>query len=268
MNFLKRSSVTRVRLATSLAGMTALALTGTALAQADSDAPGVSINEGVFNLYLESRTRKPAAQATAEERQSVRSELVDIYLLSEQPRAAELGNDARIQAQIELQTRALLAQAVAADFLSKNQASDAEIQSMYDEQIKLAPESEYKARHILVETQNAAAEIIGELEGGADFAELAKSKSTGPSGPSGGDLGWFSPQQMVPEFSTAVGELENGAFTKEPVQTQFGWHVILREDSRDATPPPLESVRDAVKQQVEQQKLQEYLDGLRAAATE
>jgi peptidyl-prolyl cis-trans isomerase C len=88
-------------------------------------------------------------------------------------------------------------------------------------------------------------------------------KSTGPSGPGGGDLGWFPPEQMVKPFSDAVAGLENGAFTKEPVETQFGFHVILREDSRTSEPPTLESVREVVKQRVEQLKFQNYLESLR-----
>ena len=157
----------------------------------------------------------------------------------------------------------MLAQAVAADFIANNPATDEEMQAMYDEQIGLAPPTEFKARHILVATQGEAAEIITQLDGGADFAELAKEKSTGPSGPSGGDLGWFPPERMVAEFSQAVQALEDGAYSKEPVQTQFGWHVILREESRDAAPPPFDSVRDALKQNVEGQKLQDYLESLR-----
>ena len=135
-------------------------------------------------------------------------------------------------------------------------------ENLYDEQVGLTPPTEFKARHILVATQGEAAEIITQLDGGADFAELAMEKSTGPSGPSGGDLGWFPPERMVAEFSEAVQALEDGAYSKEPVQTQFGWHVILREESRDAAPPPFDSVRDALKQNVEGQKLQDYLESL------
>ena len=111
-------------------------------------------------------------------------------------------------------------------------------------------------------------ELVTELEGGADFAELAMANSTGPSAPSGGDLGWFPPERMVPEFSTAVQALGNGEFTKAPVQTQFGWHVILREESRESAPPPYESVTDVLKQQVENQKLQDYMSGLRNTSAE
>ena len=106
-------------------------------------------------------------------------------------------------------------------------------------------------------------DLIAQLDDGADFAELAKANSTGPTGPNGGDLGWFSPDQMVGPFSEAVSVLEDGAYTAAPVQTQFGWHVILREESRDNQPPTLESVRDALSQRIEQTKFTAYLETLR-----
>ena len=228
------------------------------------DSGKVEIDPAVFNMYLESLTQQPASQATADQIEQVRSQLTDIYLLSNQPRAAELKNEARLKAQIELQTRAMVAQAVATDFLSRNQATEEELKALYDEQVQSAPAMEFKARHILVESQGEANDVISQLADGADFVELAKEKSTGPSGPSGGDLGWFPPDRMVPAFSQAVQALEDGAYTKEPVQTQFGWHVILREESRESVPPPYESVRDTLKQQVEGQKLQKYIESLRS----
>ena len=226
---------------------------------------GQDIDSTLVEFYLESRTQQPAAQATAEQREAIIQELTDIYLLATQPIANELASADRMKAQLELQERALLAQAVAQDFLAKNPASEEEIVAQYDSQIKLAPPLQFKARHILVDTQAAAVDLIAQLDDGADFQELAKSHSTGPSGPSGGDLGWFSPEQMVTPFSDAVSGLGDGAYTTEPVQTQFGWHVILREESRENEPPTLESVRPVIKQRIEQTKLQEYIDGLRAA---
>ena len=244
----------------SVAGAAVLLL-GTAV-QAQ-DAAGVDIDPAVLNMYIESRTQQPANQATPEQIAALREQLTDIYLLSEQSRADELRENPRLKAQLELQTRATLAQAVAQDFVTRNPATEEEVRALYDEQVQQAPPMEYKARHILVDTQGEAQDIIGQLDGGADFAELAAEKSTGPSGPSGGDLGWFPPERMVPEFSQAVVDLEDGAYTKDAVQTQFGWHVILREDSRESTPPPFESMREVLKQNVEGRKLQEYLDGLR-----
>lgn len=260
MKFRKYSGNAGTILIAAVAGVISLSVSSASLAQGDS---GPTFSQDVFTMYLESRTQKPAAQATDQERSAVRQELTDLYLLSDQPRAKELMENPRLKAQIELQTRALIAQAVATDFLSRNQATDAEIQSAYDSEVANAPQQEFKARHILVQTQSEAMDLVKALDEGADFAELAKEKSTGPSGPNGGDLGWFPPDRMVPEFSAAVSALSDGAYSKEPVQTQFGWHVILREESRDAAPPTLESVRDAVKQRIEQQKLQQFIENLR-----
>ena len=249
----------------SIAATFGLAVTGAACAKSEAE---VTIDPDVLNLYLESRIQRPADQATPEELETVRKELTDIYLLSEVPRAKELKQETRVKAQLELQSRGMLAQAVATDFLEQNSATDEEMQALYAEQIKLAPPQEFKARHILVETQGEAVSLIAELEGGADFAELAKAKSTGPSAPSGGLLDWFTEDRMVPEFSAAVKALGDTEYTKTPVQTQFGWHVILRVDSRESPPPPYESVADMLKQQVEQGKLRDYVEGLRKPAAE
>jgi len=247
-----------------LAAATTLMFGSGATAETVATVNGVDIDSTLVNMYLASRIQKPAEQASPEERSAVLQELTDIFLLTTQPNAKEIGDDPQIQAQIELQSRAVLAQAVAADFFSKNPASDEEVLAEYETQMKMAPTLQFKARHILVETQATATDLISQLDGGADFVELAKANSTGPTGPNGGDLGWFSPEQMVKPFSDAVAGLEDGAHTSEPVQTQFGWHVILREESRENQPPTLESVRDVLKQRVEQQKFEGYLGRLRA----
>jgi peptidyl-prolyl cis-trans isomerase C len=237
-------------------------------ASAQEPSAEASFEDEVLNLLLESRIQKPAAQATAAERAAAVEELADIYSISDLPRAKEIASSSRIQAQIELQERALLFNAFANDFLIKNDPSEQEIFNFYQDQVALAPPKEFKARHILVETQGAAVALIEELQGGADFVELAKTNSTGPSATSGGDLGWFTAQAMVKPFSDALEQMEDGAYTPAPVQTQFGWHVILREDSRDSAPPPLDSVRDAIVQRIGQQKFQELLESVRAEAAE
>ena len=126
--------------------------------------------------------------------------------------------------------------------------------------------TQYKARHILVETEDEAAAIITELDNGAEFAELARQHSTGPTGPDGGDLGWFSADSMVAPFAEAVRAVEIGNYTSKPVQTRFGWHVILVEDQREQEPPGLESVRSELTTAVERQKMDRYVEGLRQAA--
>jgi peptidyl-prolyl cis-trans isomerase C len=261
---IKRSGTAGIILA--ITGVAVIAFVSTKpIADSVATVNGVAIDQSTFDFYLQNRVQTPLAQVTAEERETVLQELKDIYILSTQPRAGELAEDPKVKAQIELQYRAAMAQVVATDWLESNPASDEEIQAAYDAQTLLAPELQFKARHILVETQATSIDLIAQLDAGANFEVLAMANSTGPSGPSGGDLGWFSPNQMVAPFSDAVVALEDGAYTKSPVQTEFGWHVILREDSRATEPPPLDSVKDTLKQHVEQEKFQSYLEALRTA---
>ena len=131
--------------------------------------------------------------------------------------------------------------------------------------IDAEPEPEFNASHILVETKEEADAIKTELDGGADFAELAKEKSTGPSGPGGGSLGWFGPGMMVPAFEEAVAGMEAGSVS-EPVETQFGWHVIKLNETRTAEAPALEGVREELETQIRQTKVQEAIESLTEAA--
>lgn len=236
----------------------------TAGAESVANVNGIDIDSSLADFYLENRWRTAAAQVTAEQRETGMQELIDIYLLTTLPIADELAKDGRIVAQIEMQARGVLAQAVVQDFFAKNPGTEEEILAEYEVQMELAPKLQFKARHILVESQAAAMDLIAQLKEGADFVELAKEHSTGPTGPDGGDLGWFSPETMVKPFSDALSTMQDGEFSPEPVQTQFGWHVILRESSRAAEPPPLESVRESIEQAVAQKKLQAYLEKLRA----
>ncbi len=147
-----------------------------------------------------------------------------------------------------------------------NGLSDEYIQSLYDEQIAGAPvEEEFSAAHILVETEEEAIAIQEEIEGGADFATVAQEKSTGPSGPNGGDLGWFGQGQMVPEFEAAVKELEVGSVSN-PIQTQFGWHVIKLNDRREKAKPALEEVKPQLEEFGAQQLIEQKLEDIREGA--
>ncbi|WP_298294880.1 peptidylprolyl isomerase [uncultured Litoreibacter sp.] len=146
------------------------------------------------------------------------------------------------------------------------EVSDADLQATYDAQFgNIEPEQEFNAAHILVETEEEAKELIELLNKGADFAELAQEKSTGPSGPSGGALGWFGKGQMVPPFEAAVIALEDGGVS-EPVQTQFGWHVVKRNESRTKNAPSLDEMRADLIEQIRGNKLQEKIDQITDAA--
>ncbi len=144
--------------------------------------------------------------------------------------------------------------------------SDEEVKGRYDKEIVSLPKSEeVHARHILVESEDEAKSIIADLDGGADFVTLAKEKSTGPSGPSGGDLGFFGKGQMVPEFEQAAFAMEDGQHTAEPVKTQFGWHVIKRESARLSQPPEFDGVKDQVRQMLAREKYLELIKKARDA---
>ena len=127
-------------------------------------------------------------------------------------------------------------------------ASDEAAQKFFEDYLAgRTPAEEIHARHILVETEEEAKEVVAALEGGADFAELAKENSTGPSGPQGGDLGWFTAEQMVPEFSKVAYETPVGEFS-QPVKTQFGWHVIEVEEKREQPAPSFEEVEGEIRE--------------------
>lgn len=172
----------------------------------------------------------------------------------------------RVKLALENQTRTLLAAEEVGEIL-KTAVSEEAIEAAYNEAYSDAePEPEYKAAHILVETEDEAKAIIEELAGGADFAELAKEKSTGPSGPTGGELGWFSKGMMVGPFEEAVKDMEPGAIS-DPVETQFGWHVIKLNETREKEAPSLESVRNELKAKVEQDVVKAHVDALVEDAT-
>ncbi len=144
--------------------------------------------------------------------------------------------------------------------------TDSAVQAAYEARYAgVEPETEFNASHILVETEEEALALIEALNGGADFAELAKEKSTGPSGPNGGALGWFGKGMMVPEFEAAVLTLEVGTVSA-PVQTQFGWHVVKLNESRPVDAPDLETVRAEIEAELQQAAVQETIASLTAAA--
>ncbi len=144
---------------------------------------------------------------------------------------------------------------------------EAEIQAAYDAQYASAEqETEYKAAHILVETEKTARDLIAQLDDGADFAALAREHSTGPSGSNGGDLGWFGPGVMVESFFDAVASLDTGEVS-DPVQTQFGWHVIKLNDTRLKETPPLDEVRGEIEESLRQAAFDAHIAKLTAAAS-
>ena len=225
---------------------------------------GKPITEDVFDVYI--KTRKP--QSNSEEANSpevVLDELIALELMRQEGEKNNVGSRPLVVALMDQQRRSALASAAVNDFVQSNQTSDEDAQKVYDKQIGNAGK-EYNARHILLATREEAVDIISTLDGGADFSELAMEKSTGPSGKNGGKLGWFAAGQMVKPFSDATAALEAGSYTSEPVETQFGWHVIILDESRDITPPPFEDVKERLKLLIVNQKLQQHISEIKASA--
>lgn len=171
-----------------------------------------------------------------------------------------------VRLSLENEKRSLMA-ADAIEGVMAGAASPEEIKAAYDARYGDGfGGQEFNASHILLETEEAAKEVREEIEKGADFAEVAKEKSTGPSGPSGGELGWFSAGDMVPEFSAAVEAMEPGQVS-EPVQTQFGWHIIKLNEKRRAKAPALEEVSEEIATELRKKAVEDRVEELTAKAT-
>ena len=193
-------------------------------------------------------------------------QLIDQTLIAQSVSANTETDTDRIKLMLQNERIALLAN-MRVEALAANVVPEADVEAAYDEQYgAVEPKQEFNASHILVETADDAQAVIDALNGGADFAETAKEKSTGPSGPRGGELGWFGAGQMVPPFEAATMALEVGAIS-EPVQTQFGWHVIKLNDKREVPPPSLEEVREELTQTLQRGRVEAALQALRDEST-
>ncbi|MDG4880914.1 peptidylprolyl isomerase [Mesorhizobium sp. WSM4884] len=195
------------------------------------------------------------------------SAAIEIRVMAKKAVDSGLDKDADFQRRMAfLQQRALHGEVVEKEVVNK--VTDAEVRARYDQEIaNTPPVNEIHARHILVKTKEEAEAIIKQLDGGADFQKLANEHTSDPSGKSnGGDLGWFGPGQMVPEFDKAAFALDVGKYSKEPVKSQFGWHVIKVEDKRAKQPPAFDDVKDQAKQAVIRDKYFAMVKELRGAA--
>jgi peptidyl-prolyl cis-trans isomerase C len=241
--------------------------TGTAVAEGVVIATinGAPITQTELEVYMGQR-KPPSSAPEANSEEVVMKELISLELMRQSAIEQGLDKQPVVIATIDQQERTALAGAAIQSFMSSNPTSDEDAKKLYDEQMG-EPMKEFNARHILVKEQEEAEAIIKLLDSGSDFSELAREKSTGPSGPSGGELGWFSAKQMVAPFSAAAAGLEKGQYTKTPVETQFGWHVIILDDSRETAPPPFDDVKDRIKMLLMNQQMQQHVEAMRDAAT-
>jgi len=220
-----------------------------------------------FIKLIQKQASQQGQQLPPDVDQRVRDKLVMDEIISQEAERRGLSATPDYKVQMEQARQALLGQALREDFSKKNVVSDADIQAEYDKFKAQSSGTEYRARHILVEKEDEAKALIKQINGGASFEDLAKKNSKDPgSGANGGDLDFAAPGSYVPEFSQAMIKLKKGELTQEPVKTQFGYHIIKLEDTRQAQFPGIDEVKPQIKQRLEQQKLGAFLEDLRAKA--
>lgn len=198
---------------------------------------------------------------------SQRDELVQREILRQEAEKQNLLADPGVVERLDNAVRMVISQAAAEHYIETVAISDEDIGKEYAERIAAMKKTEYKARHILVDSETKAREAIARLGKGTRFEDVARKLSTDQgSKDQGGDLGWFAPEQMVEPFSSAVAALKNGETTQTPIQTSFGWHVIRRDDSREQQAPALEQVKDQIRMMLQTNKFQQYIDDLKKTA--
>ena len=205
---------------------------------------------------------------TPESRKAIIDQLALQMVVADEAIKKGLDKSPEVAEQIEAVRQSILANAYVQDLIKSNPVSDESLKAEYERIKATISGNEYKARHILVEKEAEARDIIAKLKKDpGSFAKLAAEKSKDPgSKANGGDLGWFDPRGMVPEFGAAVSKLEKGKITETPVKTQFGYHVIQLEDSKPVAAPPFEEVKPELAQRLAQQNLKKQLDDLKAKA--
>jgi peptidyl-prolyl cis-trans isomerase C len=226
---------------------------------------GVPVSSGLLDLVIKQRASRTAVP---EPRDAVLDQLVKQFILAQEAEKLGLDKTPDVSNQIELTQKAILANAFVQNYTRTHPVSDDELKAAYEKFKAQAAGKEYKARHILVQDEADARAIVAKLKRNPQiFEALAKEKSkdTG-SRDNGGELGWFDPRTMVPEFGEAVSKLAKGQFTDQPVKSKFGYHVILLEDVRDKQVPSIEQLKPALERQVTQANLSKLVDDLRAKA--
>jgi peptidyl-prolyl cis-trans isomerase C len=213
------------------------------------------------------KTATHGQEAPPELKAQARDQVVMREIFAQEAEKQGIPNTPDYKTQLELVRQTVLINTLFQNFIKAHPVSDAEAQAEYNKIKAEQSGQEYDARHILVDNEDEAKKLIAQIKAGAKFEDVAKknSKDTG-SAENGGDLGWAKPQSYVPEFATALQGLKKGEMTETPVKTQFGYHIIRLDDTRAATFPSFDEVKDKVKQQMEQVKLQEYQEKLRKAA--
>jgi peptidyl-prolyl cis-trans isomerase C len=199
-------------------------------------------------------------------REMVKQELIRREVFLQEAQRRGLSEKPEVKFQLDVQRQNTLIQALMRDEMDKKPITDADVQKVYEEQKAKGGDKEYRARHILVEKEEEAKQIIDQLKKGAKFEELAKKSKDPGSAANGGDLDWAGPDGFVKPFSDAMVKLEKGKFTDAPVQTQYGWHVIRVDDVRETQFPPLQQVQGQIREMLQQQRVQAFATELQKKA--
>jgi peptidyl-prolyl cis-trans isomerase C len=210
--------------------------------------------------------KKQGQKDSPELRARIKDQLIQREIFMQEAARRGIAEKADVKFELEVQRQTLLIQAMIREELARNPVTDAQVKEAYDKQKGASAGKEYRARHILVEKEDEAKDVIAQLAKGAKFEELAKKSKDPGSAANGGDLDWARPDGYVKPFADAMVKLEKGKTTEAPVQSQFGWHVIRLDDVRDAQVPPLDQVGPQVKEALQQQRVAAFLDGLKQKA--
>lgn len=226
---------------------------------------GVAIPKTLADAFMAEQLAQ-GAQDTKELRDAVREELIRREVMVQESRKKGLDKKPETIAQLEMARQAILIRSLVQDNLKAKPVTEADQQAEYDRIKAQAGGNEYKSRHVLVEKEEDAKAIIEKLGKGAKFEDLAKESKDQGSKDTGGDLGWSAANAFVKPFADALGKLEKGKYTTEPVKSEFGFHVILLEDIRPIQPPPFEQVKAQLAQRLQQQRVEQMIMDLRGKA--
>lgn len=228
---------------------------------------GVAVNQLTASLLRQERMGRGMQQDASTE-DAVRDSLITAEIMAQEAVSKGLDKNPTVQAVLELQRKEILGKLLLEDYADKHPVAEDRLKAEYDRIKAKSGDTEYLTRHILVDDEKLAKEIAGKLGGKkpAKFEDLAKKHSKDSSAAKGGELGWMAPANLVPEFSAAMVKLKKGETTKEPVKTQFGWHIIRLEDSRKLEFPAYEKVKNRISGQLIQQDIRKYLAELRTTA--
>lgn len=227
---------------------------------------GKRINQSLLDFIIKNAT-DAGRKVDDDARANIIDKLVTNELLDQEALKTGIDKSTEFQASQELALHELRINAYLKNYIKTHPIDDKALQTEYDRQVALIKGKDYKASHILVKTEDEAKAIIKKLSEGADFAKLAHDESldTG-SKEKGGDVGWFSPDNMVKPFSDAVAKLKKGEYSRVATQTDYGWHVIRLEDVRDTEPPSFDAVKDELRDSLQKQQLEKLVTDLKATA--